>query len=149
MRRLSLRKAVLVSAGMISLALGAIGIFVPLMPTTVFLLIAAACFVRSSEGLYRWLMTHRLFGSYIRNYREHRAMPARTKAFVLLLLWATIGYSAVYAVDSLPVRLLLAAVAIGVTIHLLSLKAPPGLDAAPSGAGLSAGRNLTGPNRLP
>jgi len=149
MRRLSVRKAVLVAAGMVSLALGAIGVFVPLMPATVFLLIAAACFVRSSDRLYRWLMGHRLFGPYIRNYREHRAMPARTKFFVLALLWATIGYSAAFAVDSYLVRLGLAAVAIGVTVHLLSLKTPPGADTAPAGTDFTAPGHFTSGSRTP
>lgn len=149
MQRFSLGKAALVAAGIVSVALGAIGIFVPLMPSTVFLLIAAACFVRSSERLYRWLMTHRLFGAYIRNYREHRAMPARTKAFVLVLLWATIAYSAVFASDSTLIRLGLAAVAIGVTAHLLSLGTPPPVEVDAGGIDLEAADRVTTRSRLP
>ena len=123
MRRFSLRKALLITIGLISIGIGTIGIFVPLLPTTVFLLIAAACFVRSSERLHTWLMTHRVFGSYIRNYREHRAMDTRTRASILVALWLTLATSA-YLVGSLAVRLMLAAVGIGVTIHLLSPKKP-------------------------
>ncbi|MFB3852814.1 MAG: YbaN family protein [Vicinamibacterales bacterium] len=149
MRRFPLRKAALVAAGMASLALGAIGVFVPLMPATVFLLISAACFLRSSERLYRWLMTHRLFGPYIRNYREHRAMPARTKAFVLVLLWSTIGYSMVFAVDSILIRLGLAVVAIGVTAHVLSLRSPPPEGRGEAATDFSPVERVTSPSRLP
>lgn len=123
MRRFSLRKALLVTIGLISIAVGTIGIFVPLLPTTVFLLIAAACFVRSSERLHSWLMTHRVFGTYIRNYRDDRSMDTRTRAGILLALWVTLATSA-FLVDSLGVRLVLLAVGIGVTIHLLSLNKP-------------------------
>ena len=80
MRSLSLlRRALLIIVGLLSVAVGVVGIFVPLLPTTVFLLLAAACFVRSSDRLYRRLITNRVFGSYIRNYREHRAMPLGAK----------------------------------------------------------------------
>ena len=81
-------------AGVISVGVGIVGIVVPLLPTTPFLLIAAACFVRSSEKLHRWLTGHRWLGPYIRNYQEHRAITNRTRVVALLLLWGTLGYSA-------------------------------------------------------
>ena len=109
------------SAGVISVALGTVGIIVPLLPTTPFLLLAAACFVRSSDKLYLWLTNHRLFGSYIRNYREHRAVTWQTKVFTLLLLWAAIGYSGIAVVNSWLVRAVLLVIAVAVTVHVLSL----------------------------
>ena len=115
-------KWLLISGGMVSVGLGVIGIIVPLLPTTPFLLLAAACFIRSSERLYQWLMFHRTFGSYIRNYREHKAITIKTKVVSLVFLWATIGYSALIAVDSWILRCLLFGIAVGVTIHLLHLK---------------------------
>ena len=115
------RRAFLIVAGLLSVVAGAIGIFVPLLPTTPFLLLAAVCFVRSSDRLYRWLTTNRLFGSYLRNYQEHGAMPAGMKWCAISVLWLTIGLSIV-AVDDLPVRVLLAVVAVGVTILIARIR---------------------------
>ncbi len=117
----SLRKLLLMSAGILAVGLGVAGIFLPLLPTTPFLLLAAACFIRSSDALYEWLTNHRWFGTYIRNYREHRATTRMTKIVTLALLWGTIGYSALAVVDGRLFRALLFAVALGVTIHVLSL----------------------------
>lgn len=117
-----LRGCLLVAAGCIAVALGAVGIFLPLLPTTPFLLLAAACFLRSSDRLYAWLITHRWLGGYIRNYREHRAITLRAKVLTLALLWLTIGYSAVWVVSALALRVLLLAIALGVTIHILRLR---------------------------
>jgi uncharacterized membrane protein YbaN (DUF454 family) len=122
MKNSALTKGLLIAVGMLAVGLGTIGIFVPLLPTTPFLLLAAACFIRSSDRLYAWLMHHRWFGSYIRNYREHRAITLRAKVVTLVLLWATIGYSALAVATTWWLRALLAAVAIGVTTHLLQLK---------------------------
>jgi len=117
-----MRKALLVAAGSVSLSIGVVGVFVPLLPTTPFLLLSAACFVRSSDRLYQWLIRHPLLGTYIRCYREYRAVSLRAKAGGISLLWATIGYAAAFVVDALWGRLLLLAIAVGVTWHLLSLR---------------------------
>jgi hypothetical protein len=121
-RKTVLLKGLLVAVGMIAVGLGIIGVFVPLLPTTPFLLLAAACFIRSSERLYAWLIHHRWFGPYIRNYRDHRAITLRAKVATLVLLWVTIGYSAIMVASTWWLRALLAAIAVGVTIHLLHLK---------------------------
>lgn len=118
-RRIS--KYLLVAAGVTSVALGTVGIVVPLLPTTPFFLLAAACFVRSSDKLYGWLINHRLFGSYIRNYREHRAVTWQTKVFTLVLLWLAIGYSVLVVAVALWLRILLLAIAVAVTVHVLTL----------------------------
>ena len=107
---------------MLCVALGIVGVFLPLLPTTPFLLLAAFLFARSSERFHTWLLTNRWFGSYIRRYREHRSMTRRHKAFTLVLLWATIGYSAFFVVSDWRARLLLAVVATGVTIHLIRIE---------------------------
>jgi hypothetical protein len=116
------RKWLLVFAGISSLALGLIGIFVPLLPTTPFLLLAAFCFARSSERLHQWLINHRLFGSYIRNYQEYRAITKQVKIVTLILLWGTIGYAIVAVLNLWYLRILLLLVAVGVTVHVLLLK---------------------------
>jgi len=116
------RKWLLIAAGVLALGLGTAGIFLPLLPTTPFLLVAAACFIRSSDKLYRWLITHRWFGSYIRNYREHKAITKQSKVVTLVLLWGTIGYTGFAVVSSWVLRIVLLIVAVGVTIHILSLR---------------------------
>lgn len=112
----------LAAAGTLALLLGVVGIVVPLLPTTPFLLLAAACYLRSSERLYHWLLGHRRLGPPIRNYREHRAVSLRAKVLSLTALWAAIGYSGLVVVDNLLVRAMLLAVALGVTVHLLRLR---------------------------
>ncbi len=125
MKNVAWRKWLLVFAGMLSFGLGLIGTVVPLLPTTPFLLLAAVCFARSSERLYQWLVGHRWFGSYIRNYRDHRAVSRQVKISTLILLWGTIGYAVIRIVDLWSVRLLLLVVALGVTVHILMLKTLP------------------------
>ena len=101
--------------------LGIVGIFLPLLPTTPFLLLAAFFYSRGSERFRRWLLGNRWFGSYLRRYREHRSMTRRHKAFTLTLLWTGIGLSAGVVVSQWWARLLLAMVAVGVTAHILWL----------------------------
>ena len=120
-----IRKVLLVLAGLLSLAIGTIGVFVPLLPTTPFLLLSAACFFRSSDRLYQWLMNHRLFGRYIRNYREHRAMSKFSKIIILIILWATISYTAFVALPILALQIVLLTIALGVSFHIITLKTVP------------------------
>lgn len=122
MRKERILKWLLVAAGILAVGLGMLGIFVPVLPTTPFLLLAAACFVRSSPRLYAWLIHHKWFGNYIRHYREHRAVTVRAKAVALVLLWSVIGISAIFAVTAWWLRVLLGVIAVGVTLHLLRLK---------------------------
>ncbi|MFX1466888.1 MAG: YbaN family protein, partial [Promethearchaeota archaeon] len=91
--RQKLIKGALVVTGTLSLALGIIGIFIPLLPTTPFLLLAAYCYARSSKKLYNWLMSNKWFGSYIRNYYEGNGIPLKAKLLSVSFLWITIGFS--------------------------------------------------------
>jgi len=118
----SVRRWLLVAGGCVCVALGTVGVVLPLLPTTPFLLLAAACFIRGSERLYRWLTTHRWCGPYVRNYREHRAISRRAKILTLALLWPMIAYSAIAVARGSVLRVLLCAVAVGVTIHILRLR---------------------------
>jgi len=115
-------RVALIVAGTISTALGILGIFVPILPTTPFLLLAAACYSRSSQRFYDWLLNNKYFGNYIRNYRERKAIPLKVKVLTLAVLWATIGCSVTFAVEILFVRVLLIMIAIGVSIHIFSLR---------------------------
>jgi len=121
---------VLVWAGFVCVGLGVAGVFVPLLPTTPFLLLAAACFARGSDRCHRWLMTNRWVGSYVRNYMEHRATTVATKVGSIMMLWCFLSLAAVFFTESWVIRSLLLLVAIGVTVHLVSLKTI-GREAAP------------------
>jgi uncharacterized membrane protein YbaN (DUF454 family) len=113
------KKWILISVGTSCVGLGILGIFLPILPTTPFLLLAATCYARSSERFYNWLLNNRWFGNYIKNYREGKGIPLKVKVLAIALLWVTIGYS-IFAVHILPVRIILILIAIGVTTHILS-----------------------------
>lgn len=116
-----LKRVFFIVAGSVFLGLGVIGILIPVLPTTPFLLLSAACYYKGSERLHRWMLNNRWFGSYIRNYREGRGIPLRTKAFIIALLWITITYSAVCVVSILVAQIALFIAAVAVTIHVLML----------------------------
>lgn len=117
-----LKRRLLIVAGTVSTAIGIIGIFVPILPTTPFLLLAAACYLRSSQRFYNWLLNNRFFGAYIRNYLQGRGMPLKIKIFTILLLWTTITCSVVFAVQALVLRVILLVIAAGVTVHIAMIK---------------------------
>lgn len=109
--------------GIVSLVLGILGIFLPVLPTTPFLLLSAAMFAKSSEKLYNWLLNHRILGEYIRSFREDKAIPMKIKIISIATLWIVMCISIFWAVnDKLWLQILLAAIAVGVTIHILSFK---------------------------
>jgi uncharacterized membrane protein YbaN (DUF454 family) len=120
---ISAKKAVLVAAGSVCLALAVLGIFLPLLPTTPFLLLASACYVRSSERLHGWLMGNRLLGGYIRNFRERRGIPLRGRVITVVLLWLPLIYS-VYRLDLIWLELLLVAMGLAWSVLILRMKAP-------------------------
>ncbi|NDV46156.1 DUF454 domain-containing protein [Paludibacter sp. 221] len=116
-------KVLYVVIGIISLILGVLGIFLPILPTTPFLLLSAAVFARSSDKLYNWLLNHRVLGEYIRSFREEKAIPLRIKVFSVSLLWSVMLITIfTVAGEKLWLQILLAAIATGVTIHILSFK---------------------------
>lgn len=109
-------------AGTVCLIVGVIGAFVPVLPTTPFLLLAAACYLRSSPRAHRWLINSRFPGIYIRHYQSGRGLPLGMKFVTIALLWLTIGYSAIRVVDSTWLRVLLAVIAVGVTVHIAAIR---------------------------
>ncbi|MFW6105106.1 MAG: YbaN family protein [Chloroflexota bacterium] len=117
-----MKRTLLIAAGTLCTGLGIIGVVVPILPTTPFLLLAAACFMRSSERFYQWLINNRIFGAYVRNYIEGRGMPIRIKIFTIFLLWLTIGLTITFAVQDIAIRIVLICVAIGVTTHVALIK---------------------------
>lgn len=120
-KRKYLLKKLLVLSGFIFLGFGIMGMFLPVLPTTPFLLLTAYCFLKSNKGLYDKLLAHKVLGPYITNFIKHKTISKRHKAYILSTLWLTIGLS-IYLVSILWVRLLLLAIAIGVSIHILSFK---------------------------
>jgi uncharacterized membrane protein YbaN (DUF454 family) len=113
-----LSRYLLIVAGTLAVGLAILGIFLPILPTTPFLLLAAFLYARSSERFYRWLLTNRLFGAYIDNYRRGLGMPRREKILTIVALWLTIGFSALYVVEAIWLRAVLGLIAIAVTVHL-------------------------------
>lgn len=122
---MSFPKPLLVSIGIVCVGLGSAGIVLPLVPTTPFLLLAAACFAKSSDRFYAWLLGHRRFGPVIRDYREKGGITRKTRAIALSLLWFSITLSAFTVLSSWIPRVALFAIAAAVTIHLFSLKTLP------------------------
>ncbi|HVF30141.1 MAG TPA: YbaN family protein [Pyrinomonadaceae bacterium] len=119
---MDIRKAILIFAGTVCVGLGVLGMFLPLLPTTVFLLMAAYCYSRSSERFHNWLLTNRLFGPYIKNYKSGKGISLRQKISTISILWVSIGFSIWLLGGRFWATLLLLAVAIGVTVHLLWIK---------------------------
>ena len=117
-----LKKYTYIGLGTISTIIGIIGIFIPILPTTPFLLLAAYLFSKSSERFLHWLLTNKLCGNYIDNYRSGRGLPLKQKILTVVFLWLTIGFSAFVFVDKLWVQVLLLLIALAVTLHLIMIK---------------------------
>jgi len=126
------RRVLLLGVGGASLGTGVLGMFVPLLPTTCFLLLAAWCFGRSSPRLHYWMYHNRWFGTYLSDYRSGRGIPFAIKVGSLSLMWLTIGATVLFAVSALWLRALLVSIAIAVTVHVATQR-----NAQP--ASLSAG----------
>lgn len=115
-------RAFLLVGGTVCLVLGSVGIFLPILPTTPFLLLAAACYLRSSDRMHEWLLSNRWFGDYIKNYQEGRGIPMKTKMVAITILWVTILFSAFFALDGILIaQIALFAIALGVSAHLIRL----------------------------
>ncbi|HET8701489.1 MAG TPA: YbaN family protein [Nitrococcus sp.] len=114
-------RCLLIAIGFVAIALGVLGIVLPLLPTTPFLLLAAACFARSSERCYGWLLNMPVFGRYIRDYQAGKGIPVRVKLTALTVLWATILTSVIWIVPVLFVKALLIVIAGVVTTHIVRL----------------------------
>ncbi len=115
------KKSLFFIGGSISLTLGFIGIFLPLLPTTPFLLLASFCFIRSSERIHRWLIQHPLFGTYLNNYIHHGGITSKDRIKALLLLWAGLGFSSFIA-PNMHLKLFLLLIGSLVSLHLFKLR---------------------------
>jgi uncharacterized membrane protein YbaN (DUF454 family) len=117
----AVKRYVYVFIGTLSLALGMIGIFVPVLPTTPFLLLSSYCYLRGSKRMYDWLINHKVFGPYIFNYLTYKAIPRKIKASAIIFLWCTLTIS-MFIIPLWYVRIFFIVVGLAVTIHLLRLK---------------------------
>jgi uncharacterized protein len=111
-----------IASGTFFVGVGIAGIFIPVLPTTPFLLISAALYARSSTRFYNWLINNRIFGKFIKDYREGKGIPLRLKIITITLLWITISCSATFAIDMLWVRIILVIIAAGVTFHIIRIR---------------------------
>lgn len=117
-----IKQALFIFLGTVTLIIGSIGIILPVLPTTPFLLLSAFFYLRSSERLYEWLINHRILGLYVRSYIKYRAISPKTKVFALSTLWITIILSLVFFIHKTFVRVVILIAATTVTFHILSLK---------------------------
>lgn len=113
----STKRTLLAVGGIISLVLGVIGAFLPLLPTVPFILLAAFCFAQSSQRLHTWLINHRVFGPIIRDFEAGNGIPRRVKVRAITLLWISMGISA-WIVARPMLWGILAVVGTGTTIYL-------------------------------
>ncbi len=119
------KRYIYIAAGSVAFVLGMIGLLLPVVPTSPFLLLAAFCYARGSERFYVWLITNRHFGEYIRALRKGEGIPLRVKLYAILVLWLTLGSSIVFIVPLWPVKLALALVGLGVSIYIAQLPTKP------------------------
>lgn len=119
--RSRLKRILFLVLGSLAVVLGSVGVVIPVLPTTPFLLLAAYLYLRSSRPLYDWLIHHRILGKYIYHYLEHKAVPLQTKIGAVLILWASLIASMIL-VDKWLVRIILAGIGLAVTVHILTLK---------------------------
>jgi uncharacterized protein len=113
-----MKKFLLIVLGSITLSLGIIGVFLPILPTTPFLLLSAACFLRSSEKLYNWLVNHKILGLYIRSYIIYKAISLKAKLISIVALWLVMVSTVVFFVSFLWLRILLLCIGLGVTVYI-------------------------------
>lgn len=119
---ISIKKILLIISGSISLAIGFVGVFLPVLPTTPFVLLAGGCFIKSSKKLYLWMINNRVFGKYVDNYLKYRAVTLKSKVISLLFLWGMILSSAIFFVENMHFKILLIVIAVSVSAHIILLK---------------------------
>jgi uncharacterized protein len=114
-------RSLLLIAGFISILFAILGIFLPLIPTTPLVLLAAYFFGKSSQKFHTWLINNKMFGKYIKNYQDGKGLSRRSKITAITSMWAVLIISGIWATEIMFVRIILGVVGIGVTIHLLRM----------------------------
>lgn len=116
-----IKKVLYIILGSLCLVLGSVGIFLPILPTTPFLLLSSYFYVRSSEKLYNWLINHKIFGRYIYNYVTYKAVPKKAKITAILMIIITVPV-AVVLIDNIYTYIIIPIIALIVCIYILKLK---------------------------
>lgn len=117
-----MKKILLTIIGTISLVLGIIGIILPILPTTPFLLLSLACYMKSSKRLYDFVLLNKYLGPYVKDYVSGKGIPLKAKKKAIILLWVTMGISVVFVVDKIHLRLMLLTIAIIVSTYIWTRK---------------------------
>lgn len=115
-----MKKVILMTIGSISLVLGFIGVFLPVIPTTPFVLVSLACFMNTSEKMHHFVMTNKHLGPYARAYANGEGIPKRAKLKAVFLIWITIGFSVIFVLDKLPLRIMLLVIATIVSTYIFT-----------------------------
>jgi uncharacterized membrane protein YbaN (DUF454 family) len=118
----SILNKILVISGTFFLLIGLIGIIIPILPTTPFLLLSAACYARGSKKFYNWLINNKWLGEYIKNYHQGKGIPINVKILTIVFLWITILFSTFIIISNYLIQIILIVIAIAVTIHVLTIK---------------------------
>lgn len=116
-----IKKTIYIFFGTLSLVLGVIGIFVPVLPTTPLLLLASVCYLRSSKTMYNWIINNKMLGKYIYSYMNYKAIPKTTKTGAIIFLWLTLSIS-ILLMQSMYIKIFLVLVGIAVTWHVTTIK---------------------------
>lgn len=119
-------RAVLLVSGWLCVLVGLLGVLLPLLPTTPFLILASICFARSSERCHRWLVSRPYLGPAILDWEREGAIRTNAKAYATLVLFVVIGATAVFAPVDLAVRMAVVGVGIAVAVFLWSRPVPAG-----------------------
>ena len=114
----NLKKILLIIIGSISLIAGSLGVILPVLPTTPFLLLSLACFVKSSDKLYRFILNNRYLGPYVKDYINGNGIPIEAKKKAITLIWITIGFSVIFVIDKIILRLMLLMIATIVSLYI-------------------------------
>ncbi|NBI05494.1 YbaN family protein [Senegalia massiliensis] len=117
-----MKKIILIIIGSLSLMFGTIGIILPVLPTTPFLLLSLACFVKSSDRLYEFILNNKYLAPYVADYMSGKGIPKKAKKKAILLIWLTIGFSVIFVLDKLIFRIMLFTIASIVSIYIWTRK---------------------------
>lgn len=121
-----MKKIILIIIGSLSLMFGTIGIILPVLPTTPFLLLSLACFVKSSDRLYEFILNNKYLAPYVADYMSGKGIPKKAKKKAILLIWLTIGFSVIFVLDKLIFRIMLFTIASIVSIYIWTRKTAGG-----------------------
>lgn len=120
-----MKKAILLVIGTITLIFGFVGVFLPVLPTTPFLLVSLACFVNSSTKMHQFIMNNKVLGPYVKDYASGKGIPKKAKWRAVLFIWVTIGFSATFILDRLFLRIVILIIALLVSIYIFTRKTAP------------------------